>query len=473
MENLSILKLFSSSVKTDTAKNAGSSSSASSALSSFSAGADSESAFEDVFRSYLDKTDASSGIQMAESRQTAAKIEKQVKSELSKTDTADSSDTENTLGSIASGEDNSQKTAETPEEVIDGLDVSDEVKENLKKMLAEMETSDDVDAFVQELLASMQAAGMTVDQVETALTEMAASLLDGTSEIVSPAVTSAVVEKVLDSIVQLQNTQKNPEALFVMPEEAEESTLQQKLTVINQIREDNETEEVKLDAELHSSRPDELKNAEAEAADEQTAPEKIVKAEAEPVEVKTADASETETAADDNVIELAVKKTDTNTKSDSQTSDFTARTPFTEKVITAEIKIEKPQDIMKFAELVEIAKNQNATKINIQLNPADLGRVSIELTDNAGKITGKVTFESDTAKNIFAANIDSFKQQLAEKGITVENLEFLFKDFDQHQFAGWDNKQNKNGGSSDGTVAGISADEESGSEANDDSVIYA
>ncbi len=471
MENLSILKLFSSSVKTDTANSTGSSSSASSALSSFSAGADSESAFEDVFRSYLDKTDASSNIQITEARQTAAKIEKQIKSEVSQNDAADSADTENTLGSIASGD--AQETAETPEEVIDGLDVSDEVKENLKKMLAEMETSDDVDAFVQELLASMQAAGMTVDQVETALTEMAASLLDGTSEIVTPAVSSAVVEKILDSIVQLQNTQKNPEALFVMPDQVEESTIQQKLTVINQIREENETEEIKLNAELHSSRPDEMKTTEAEGEAEQTAPEKIVKAEAEPVEVKTANTSETETTAEDNVIELAVKKTDTSMKSDSQTSDFTARSPFTEKVITAEIKIEKPQDIMKFAELVEIAKNQNATKINIQLNPADLGRVSIELTDNAGKITGKVTFESDTAKNIFAANIDSFKQQLAEKGITVENLEFLFKDFDQHQFAGWDNKQNKNGGSSNGTVAGISADKESVEAEDDDSVIYA
>jgi flagellar hook-length control protein FliK len=192
--------------------------------------------------------------------------------------------------------------------------------------------------------------------------------------------------------------------------------------------------------------------------------------EAEP-EVKQTVATTTDTTdAEETVIDLAAKRVEA--KSDTQqqsTGDFTAKSPMTEKVITTEIKIEKPQDIMKFAELVEIAKSQNVSKINVQLNPQELGRVNIELTEHSGKVTGKVTFESETARNYFSNNMESLKQQLADKGVIVENLEFLFKDFEHHEFAGWDNGQKKGGtgngsGSSDeGIIEEESAQEEGGS----------
>ncbi len=134
---------------------------------------------------------------------------------------------------------------------------------------------------------------------------------------------------------------------------------------------------------------------------------------------------------------------------------------FPKKVIKAEIRIESPRDIMKFAELVELAKSQKATRLNIQLHPQELGRVNIELTEQAGRVSGKVMFESETARNLFSNNAEGLRQQLADKGVIVENLEFIFKESEHHEFAGWEGREGKkNGNANKGVLADLDNEQE-------------
>jgi len=440
MENLSMLKLFNSVLKSGMTQS-GSSSSASG--SSSSASESGKSGFEDVFKSYLDKTG---------SAQRPAVV---------KNDTAAAQQTQT---AAASADDTKTvKDAETPEKVIENLNISEEAKTELKKMLADADTQEEADAFVQQLLTMLQQAGMTVEQVEDVMTDLAASIISPAEGAQQTA--PVVLESVLDSIVKIQDSGQEPKAQFVLPEKQQE----QKLVVSD---ESAKNQQGKKPAVVQQNAQ---QNAQTKPLTEQQTAQTEAP-EAEPEVKVTAQNAQTETAeAEETVIDLAAKRVEAKADTGQQqnTGDFTAKTPMTEKVITTEIKIEKPQDIMKFAELVEIAKSQNASKINVQLNPLELGKVNIELTEHSGKVSGKVTFESETARNFFANNMDSLKQQLADKGVVIDNLEFLFKDFDHHEFAGWDNGQKKGGtssgsGSSDGTLTEDESAQEEG-----DSVIYA
>lgn len=440
MENLSMLKLFNSVLKSGMTQS-GSSSSASG--SSSSASESGKSGFEDVFKSYLDKTGS------------------QQKPTVVKADTS-AQQTQDTAEAAAETAE-TVNDAETPEKVIENLNISEEAKTELKKLLAEADTQEEADAFVQQLLTMLQQAGMTVEQVEDVMTDMASSIISPAEGI--PQAAPVVLESVLDSIVKIQDSLQEPKAQFVIPEKTET----QKLTVTDESAKNQQQTE--KPAVVQQQTPQTKPVTEQQSAQTETAEA----AEAEPEVKTTAQTTQTETAeADETVIDLASRRVEAKADTNQQnTGDFSAKTHMTEKVITTEIKIEKPQDIMKFAELVEIAKSQNASRINVQLNPLEMGKVNIELTEQSGKVTGKVTFESETARNYFANNMDSLKQQLADKGVVIENLEFLFKDFDHHEFAGWDNGQKKGGTSSgSGSSDGASTEDESAQEEND-SVIYA
>lgn len=440
MENLSMLKLFNSVLKSGMTQS-GSSSSASG--SSSSASESGKSGFEDVFKSYLDKTGS------------------QQKPTVVKADTS-AQQTQDTAEAAAETAE-TVNDAETPEKVIENLNISEEAKTELKKLLAEADTQEEADAFVQQLLTMLQQAGMTVEQVEDVMTDMASSIISPAEGI--PQAAPVVLESVLDSIVKIQDSLQEPKAQFVIPEKTEP----QKLTVTDESAKNQQQTE--KPAAVQQQTPQTKPVTEQQSAQTETAEA----AEAEPEVKTTAQTTQTETAeADETVIDLASRRVEAKADTNQQnTGDFSAKTHMTEKVITTEIKIEKPQDIMKFAELVEIAKSQNASRINVQLNPLEMGKVNIELTEQSGKVTGKVTFESETARNYFANNMDSLKQQLADKGVVIENLEFLFKDFDHHEFAGWDNGQKKGGTSSgSGSSDGASTEDESAQEEND-SVIYA
>lgn len=474
MDNLSALKLFNSVLKADVTQNT----SASSRQTAQTDQGGGLGGFENVFKSYLDRSQDAQDSQPQTSVQTAQQAGQDRPQAAAQNTSNVTQDT------------SAQNTdpAETPEKVIDSLNVPDDVKDALKKMLSDADTKDAADAFMQQLMAAMQMAGMTVAQVEKTFSDLASSIMNQQVTQIgpdtAPKTQALVLEKVLDKIVAMQTAKDNQQALFQTDGQTSGTA---RLTIINQQAQTQNQPQAQTSADVKNQPTfaQTMQAAQTDAAP-QTAKTDVEESQ-QTQQPQTAAAQLTVTAPQikttaqstdaGNVIELMAQtqddtKTDASSDNGNAGGDFLARTPLTEKVITTEIRIDKPQDILKFAELVEIAKNQNASKITVQLHPEDMGKVNIELTEHAGKITGKVTFENENARNMFAAGADSLKQQLADKGVVVENLEFLFKDFNQHQFAGWENKQNNHTGSKSGD--GQSAeDEEPQQEETDNSIIYA
>jgi flagellar hook-length control protein FliK len=98
------------------------------------------------------------------------------------------------------------------------------------------------------------------------------------------------------------------------------------------------------------------------------------------------------------------------------------------------VNIDSPNDIFKITDLVEIAKNSSSKKLTVQLEPHNLGKMNIQLTEQAGKLTAKFFVENDTVKHIMVNNADQIRAQLADKGIVIHDMDFMFMDdYDSQQ----------------------------------------
>ncbi len=111
---------------------------------------------------------------------------------------------------------------------------------------------------------------------------------------------------------------------------------------------------------------------------------------------------------------------------------FTSKAPEQSNVKT--VNVDSPKDIFKIADLVEIAKNSSSKKLTVQLEPNNLGKMNIQLTEQAGKLTAKFFVENDIVKQIMVNNANHIITQLADKGIVIHNLDFMFMgDYESQQ----------------------------------------
>lgn len=152
------------------------------------------------------------------------------------------------------------------------------------------------------------------------------------------------------------------------------------------------------------------------------------------------------TTAQDEVIKLQIQNSDNDTN-----------TPLTfafDKTIKNVSSINKPiqlegvtkelnaNDILnQIGSKFEQLKDGSSTKITMTLRPNDLGRVTIELLSNANGISTNIIAQNSQVKELLDKNIDILKQQLAQQGINVQNIQI--KTVEQNSQAGLNNGYNE------------------------------
>jgi len=111
---------------------------------------------------------------------------------------------------------------------------------------------------------------------------------------------------------------------------------------------------------------------------------------------------------------------------------FTSKAPEQSNIKT--VNLHSVKDIFKIADLVEIAKNSSSKKLTVQLEPNNLGKMNIQLTEQAGKLTARFFVENDIVKQIMVNNANHIITQLADKGIVIHNMDFMFMgDYESQQ----------------------------------------
>ncbi|MCR4955975.1 MAG: flagellar hook-length control protein FliK [Lachnospiraceae bacterium] len=79
------------------------------------------------------------------------------------------------------------------------------------------------------------------------------------------------------------------------------------------------------------------------------------------------------------------------------------------------------------SEIVEYVKVQatanDTTSLEMQLTPANLGRVLVEVESNRGEVATRIITQTEAAKEAIEANLTQFKQNLENQGVKVSAVE--------------------------------------------------
>lgn len=90
---------------------------------------------------------------------------------------------------------------------------------------------------------------------------------------------------------------------------------------------------------------------------------------------------------------------------------FTTDTPSTESILK------------QIADYVKIQKGNELTEMELQLHPASLGNVKVQLATRGGTVTAQFTAETETVKNAIESQVVQLKENLQEQGIKVDAVE--------------------------------------------------
>lgn len=130
----------------------------------------------------------------------------------------------------------------------------------------------------------------------------------------------------------------------------------------------------------------------------------------------------TETKQINNDIQIASTDTSSSRSVNSSEAQQDA------KQVNRTLEWESAKDAVKLAKLVQQAGQEGATKLTVRLNPVNLGRIEIQLTEVGGRLDAKILANSQEARNFLASHGEAITRQLLEKGIHIDNMDFGFHD---------------------------------------------
>lgn len=153
---------------------------------------------------------------------------------------------------------------------------------------------------------------------------------------------------------------------------------------------------------------------------------------------------QTYTTAQDEVIKLQIQNTDTDAPAQTFAFDKSVQNV---NALNKQLRVDgvtkelNANDILnQIGSKFEQLKDGVSTKITMTLRPNDLGRVTIELLSNANGITTNIIAQNSQVKELLDKNIDILKQQLAQQGINVQNVQV--KTVEQNSQTGLNNSFN-------------------------------
>lgn len=98
------------------------------------------------------------------------------------------------------------------------------------------------------------------------------------------------------------------------------------------------------------------------------------------------------------------------------------------KEAQAPYNMKEPRDIERLVRTMQSSVNKGESKLTVVLTPENLGKMQIQLSESGGKITAKFLSDNENSHKLIMAQSDLLKNQLSEKGIIVDNMEFAYND---------------------------------------------
>ncbi len=95
--------------------------------------------------------------------------------------------------------------------------------------------------------------------------------------------------------------------------------------------------------------------------------------------------------------------------------------------------LKNSSDIGKLVKSIDQSVLKGESKLTVNLFPAHLGKLEIQLAEVAGKMTAKFITESESSHKIMLSQTEALRNHLSEKGIVVDSMEFKFDDSSRQQ----------------------------------------
>ena len=228
--------------------------------------------------------------------------------------------------------------------------------------------------------------------------------------------------------------------LDLMPEEMQELLAQMDTLETPQVLEDASFAEVMNQAAEQNAQPDVTVNADNVQADE------IVDTDAS---IQPGDANVTEPVAEEakqsgqfssdndgsNAENLAQRENEVHTadRTDAHVTEQTPEMVFTtdqilnESMVQAEDTSYLPIDTMdlieQFAENVKVTVAENASSMEMQLNPENLGKVYLQISSEQGSVRAQIAASNEAVKAALEIQIAELRETLEQSGIKVDSIE--------------------------------------------------
>ena len=91
--------------------------------------------------------------------------------------------------------------------------------------------------------------------------------------------------------------------------------------------------------------------------------------------------------------------------------------------------IQEPEDMVRLLKTIEQSLNKNGqSQLTVTLRPEHLGKLEIRLIEHAGKLTAKFFTDNESGHKLMLSHSEIIRQQLTDKGIVIDNMDFAFKD---------------------------------------------
>ena len=79
----------------------------------------------------------------------------------------------------------------------------------------------------------------------------------------------------------------------------------------------------------------------------------------------------------------------------------------------------------QIVERMRVDQSEGLTKLEMQLKPEHLGRVTIEITARNGELTAQITTQNEQVKAAVEAQLTILKENLSDQGLKVESVEVM------------------------------------------------
>ena len=301
-------------------------------------------------------------------------------------------------------------------EIIVNENTKQELKNILNRLLTQNPQDLEADALIKDfkqLLQDVQASGFKTDSQVKLEEENSNPTRALEVNVEAPQMSEKVERKTTNEEKTTLKTKEN------------QSTIQVSQNTKEVQNADNATDKIDIEQEIL----DEMDVKIEEVSDSST---------------NTNSQGQTYTTAQDEVIKLQIQNTDTDAPAQTFAFDKSVQNV---NALNKQLRVDgvtkelNANDILnQIGSKFEQLKDGVSTKITMTLRPNDLGRVTIELLSNANGITTNIIAQNSQVKELLDKNIDILKQQLAQQGINVQNVQV--KTVEQNSQTGLNNSFN-------------------------------